>query len=188
LPGSFNPLLVGELFRDQSSLWEGIASLYVDDIWEASKIFLEKLLDAITNQETLVALFTHWINRALNERFENANQALDRLLADRNRHPITYNHYYIENLQQVRHERQTRELERKIRIFTKANSDFIPDKQYISISGLAKSLSTYSEKDMDAFACEELLDSMQAYYQVSFASHSFPSLTSLFAKRRCALR
>jgi GTPase SAR1 family protein len=188
LPGSFNPLLVGELFRDQSIPWEKIARQHVEEIWEASKVFLERLLDAITDQETLVALFTHWIDRALNERVKNANQALDRLLTDRDRHPITYNHYYIENLQQVRHERQIKELERKIRIFTKATSDFIPDKQYISISGLAKSLSTYSENDMDAFACSELLDSMQAYYKVSFASHSFPSLTNLFAKRRCALR
>jgi hypothetical protein len=174
LPGSFNPLLVGESFRDQSILWEKIARQHVEEIWKASKVFLERLLDAITDQETLVALFTHWIDRTLNERFKNANQALNRLLTDRDRHPITYNHYCIENLQQVRHERQIMEPERKIQIFTKATSDFIPDKQYISISGLAKSLLTYSEKDMDAFACSELLDSMQAYYKVSFASHSFP--------------
>jgi GTPase SAR1 family protein len=168
LPGSFNPLLVGELFRDQSMRWGKIARQHVEAIWGASREFLARLLDAITDQETLVALSTHWIDRALNERFKNANQALDRLLADHNRHPITYNHYYIENLQQFRNERQIKELERKIRAFTKASSDYIPDKQYFSISAMAKSLSAYSENDMDVFACSELLDGMQAYYKVSF--------------------
>jgi hypothetical protein len=91
LPGSFNPLLVGELFRDQSIPWEKNARQHVEKIWEASKVFLERLLDAITDQETLVALFTHWIDRTLNERFKNANQALDRLLTNCDRHPITYN-------------------------------------------------------------------------------------------------
>lgn len=78
-----------------------------------------------------------------------------------------------------------KELESKIRIFTKAFSDHIPGKQYISISGLAKSLSTSSESDMDAFACSELLDSMQAYYKVSFANYPCSSVTTtVFAKKR----
>src|SRR5436853_6415724 len=120
LPGSFNPLLVGELFRDQSIHWEKIARQHVEEIWEASKDFLERLLDAITDHETLGALFTHWIDRSANERFKKANQTLDRLLTDHNRHPITYNHYYTESLQRVRQERQMKELESKIRTFTKA--------------------------------------------------------------------
>jgi GTPase SAR1 family protein len=183
LPGSFNPLLVGELFRDQSIHWEKIAREHVEEIWEVSKVFLERLLDAIADHETLGALFTHWIDPNTNERFKKANQALDRLLTDRDRHPITYNHYYIESLQRVRQERQMKELERKIRSFTNASSDHIPDKQYVSISGLARSLLTSSESGIDAFACSELLDSMQAYYKVSFANH--PSVTTtIFAKKR----
>jgi hypothetical protein len=78
-----------------------------------------------------------------------------------------------------------KELESKIRTFTKAFSDHIPDKQFISISGLAKLLSTSSESDMDAFACSELLDSMRVYYKVSFANHPCSSVTTtVFAKKR----
>jgi hypothetical protein len=54
LPGSFNPLLVGELFRDQSVRWEGFAREHVKAIWVASKRSLEKLCDAIMDEESLV--------------------------------------------------------------------------------------------------------------------------------------
>lgn len=96
LPGSFNPLLVGELFRDQSIYWGKIACQHVKEVWLASEVFLERLLHMIMDDETLDALFAHWINPKTSERFEKANQALDRLLIDRERHPITYHHYYTD--------------------------------------------------------------------------------------------
>lgn len=40
LPGTFNPLLVGELFRDQSVNWEVIAREHVKKIWLACRNFL----------------------------------------------------------------------------------------------------------------------------------------------------
>jgi hypothetical protein len=171
LPGSFNPLLAGELFRDQSSLWEIIGRKHVEKIWEASKKFLERLLDAITDPETFGALFTHWIDRITTERFKKANEALDRLLKDCDKHPITYNHYYIESLQGSRQEYQQKILEFKIHNFLGESSDWVH--KSFSISNLAKTLSVRYEResDMDSFACSELLDSMQAYYKVSVANN-----------------
>lgn len=170
LPGSFNPLLVGELFRDQSIYWGTIAREHVKEIWIASKAVLERLLHTIMDDETLAALFAHWINSKTSERFEKAKQALDRLLVDRERHPITYNHYYTDALQGVREERQIKQFQSKIKRFLGTSSDSITAySQSLSVSNLAKSLSTHYESDMDAFACPELLDSMQAYYKVSLA-------------------
>jgi Dynamin central region/Dynamin family len=173
LPGSFNPLLVGELFRRQSIYWEKIAREHVEKIWVASKDFLKRVLDKIADDETQGALFTHWIDNATNERFNKANQVLDRLLLDRERHPITYNHYYTEALQAVRQERQTKELQSKIQSFFKTPSDHVGSGFNVGngfyISALVKSLSAHPAdgSDMDSFACSELLDSMQAYYKVS---------------------
>ena len=175
LPGSFNPLLAGELFRDQSVHWERIARQHIREIWLASKEFLEKLLGTIMDDETYGALFTHWIDPNTNQRFEKANQALDRLLIDRERHPITYNHYYTEVLQEVRGQRQMKELQREIQRFMRTDSISVY-RESLSISDLAKSLSTRSQSDIDAFACSELLDSMQAYYKVSLENHPSSSL------------
>ncbi|KAL2216756.1 dynamin GTPase [Thermoascus aurantiacus ATCC 26904] len=137
LPGSFNPLLVGELFRDQSVNWEKIAREHVKKIWVACRQFLEKLLSSIADDETIASL-----------------------------HPITYNHYYTETLQKIRQERQEKELEMKIHDFLRT-TDPVCTLNSHTIPALAKSLSTHSEKDMDSFACSELLDSMQAYYKVA---------------------
>ncbi|OJJ35598.1 hypothetical protein ASPWEDRAFT_51601 [Aspergillus wentii DTO 134E9] len=166
LPGSFNPLLVGELFSEQSVRWGDIARDHIKEMWLESKLFLEKVCSAIADEETATALFTYWIDPITDERIEKANKALDRLLADRDRHPITYNHYYTETLQDLRAERQIKELQRSIQGFLGVSSDTTYVKSGIRIDELAKSLSKRSS-DMDEFACSELLDSMQAYYKVA---------------------
>lgn len=164
LPGSFNPLLVSELFRDQSRPWEQTAREHVENIWMASKAFLESLLDSLTDEDTIEALFTHWIDPKLTARFEKANERLDALLTDRERHAITYNHYYTEVLQSLREERQVNELGAKIQRFMDSSSTY---GEALDVTRLAKSLATQSESDMDKFACSELLDSVQAFYKVA---------------------
>ncbi|KKZ60044.1 hypothetical protein EMCG_05226 [[Emmonsia] crescens] len=165
LPGSFNPLLVGELFRDQSCLWEKIARRHVERIVKAVKGFLDIVLEELADHEILCALFSNWITGKINERFELASQSLDRLLANRATHPITYDHSYTETLQNMRQQQQIADFKKNIR-------SFLDKKQNDSIglsdtSSLAKSLATQSESDMDDVACSELLDSMQAYYKVA---------------------
>jgi GTPase SAR1 family protein len=177
LPGSFNPLLVGELFRDQSRPWEKITREHVKKIWTTSKDFLERLLNVLTDDETFQALFNHWIDSNTNERFKMANQRLDCLLIDRERRPITYNHYYTEVLQSLRQERMMIELKSRIQSFMGTSSNSIKVySEAVDVTRLAKSLSMQSESDMDSFACSELLDSMQAYYKVS----KQPNLSSTF--------
>ncbi|CAF9916549.1 hypothetical protein IMSHALPRED_003231 [Imshaugia aleurites] len=169
LPGSFNPLLVSELFRDQSSPWEQIAREHVQNIWMTSKAFLERLLNTLTEEETFGTLFTHWIDPNLNARFEKANERLDGLLIDRERHAITYNHYYTDVLQSIREERKVRELVGKVQDYMSSSPDSAFGKKgSLDVSGLARSLATQSEGDMDLFACSELLDSSRAFYKVSF--------------------
>ena len=166
LPGSFNPLLVSELFRDQSRPWERIAREHVRDIWLASKEFLEKLLDVLTNGETFETLFTHWIDPILTARIEKANQRLDDLLVDRERHAITYNHYYTDVLQSLREERQVKQLMEKIQNFMGSERETY-SKSSFNTKEMARSLATHHESDMDVFACSELLDSVRAFYKVS---------------------
>lgn len=168
LPGSFNPLLVSELFRDQSRPWERIAREHVQNIWMASKAFLERVFGMLTNEETFDTLFSHWIDPNLTARLERANERLEGLLIDRERHAITYNHYYTEVLQSLREERQVKALADKIKLFmdspSKSGSTYM---DHSKVRELARSLATQHESDMDIFACSELLDSVRAFYKVS---------------------
>ena len=167
LPGSFNPLLASELFRDQSRHWERITYEHVQGVWRASKIFLEELLNNVTNEEVFGTLFTHWIEPKLAKRMEGAKERLEGLLLDRQRHAITYNHYYTDVLQNLREKRQVNQLVAKIQRFM--GSSYI---QSSDVSSLARSLTAQSECDMDAFACSELLDSVQAFYKVRSHDHT----------------
>ena len=166
LLGSFNPLLVSELFRDQSTPWEDIAREHVQNTWLASKAFLERLFDILTDEETFETLFTHWIDSNLTARFKRANDRLDGLLIDRERHAITYNHYYTEALQSLREDRQIKGLAEKIQhhMSSEQRQAYMNDSL---ISRLVRSVATQHESDMDEFACSELLDSVQAFYKVS---------------------
>ena len=184
LPGSFNPLLVSELFRDQSRPWERIAREHVRNIWKASKAFLEKLFDVLTDEDTFETLFTHWIDHNLTARFKRANERLDGLLIDRERHAITYNHYYTEVLQSLREERQVEALAEKIKLFMDSSSK--SESTYMDrpkVSKLARSLATQHESDMDKNACSELLDSVRAFYKVS-TFLTLPSISLLLVRER----
>ena len=168
LPGSHNPMLVGEFFRDQSMNWERISRGHVRKVWFASNKLLETVLGSIADGVTCNTLLTHWIDPKSKERLLQANEALDRLQSDKQRQPITYNHYYTENLQKVRANRQKEIFEDKIKHFFGTGSDSIQPnfQKTFSVAALTKTLIPQSEADMDSFACSELLDSMQAYYKV----------------------
>ncbi len=113
-------------------------------------------------------LFTHWVDPNLAARFKRANERLDGLLVDRERHAITYNHYYTDVLQSLREERQVKALAEKIQQFMGSSSKPASIyKEPLNVDGLARSLATQHESDMDVFACSELLDSVRAFYKVS---------------------
>jgi GTPase SAR1 family protein len=44
LPGMFNPLIVGDLFREQSKPWESLASNHLEAVLEATRTFLELII------------------------------------------------------------------------------------------------------------------------------------------------
>ncbi|THC91703.1 hypothetical protein EYZ11_008848 [Aspergillus tanneri] len=168
LPGLFDPILVGELFRYQSINWEIIARNHVKKAWEACKKFIELLLNDIGDEEATEELLALWVDPIIYQRFEDANKVLDHLLIDRSRNPITYNQYYTETLQHIREQRQMREFQQRIQQHLGGR----PRKHrfYINVAKLSRALSQQSKADMDSFACSELLDSMQAYYKVALST------------------
>ena len=161
LPGSFNPMLVKELFRDQSKNWILYANKHVKSIWEAMDEFVNKLLEELTDSVTKKKLIDYYINAEVNARKADACTALERLITDRGRHPITYNHEYCETLKEFRAKRMQKEFEAKLVVHFGTTTIHGKTTQCI-----AQVLSDQSSTDMIAFACAELLDSMHAYYKV----------------------
>lgn len=166
LPGTYNPLLIGELFLEQSRPWESLAYTHLEHIFQICQKFLEILLREVAPGDMLDSLFSYWINKRMQERFEKASSELKSLLTDMSRHAITYNHYYAENIQGAR---QARLKERYIAAISTV-ADWNPDVNgtiALDPAELLKVLMSPNQANMDDFACEEVLDGMSAFYKVA---------------------
>ena len=98
LPGTFNPMIVSDLFLEQSISWEAIARSHVHKVWNAAKEFLGHAAAYVTDATTSKALFQKIFEPALSHLLETLNEKTTELLTPHQRsHPITYNHYFTES-------------------------------------------------------------------------------------------
>jgi hypothetical protein len=175
LPGTFNPMIVSDLFLEQSSPWEAITRKHIERVWRAAKEFLNLTATYIADAATSKALFQRIFEPALDQLLETLNAKSTELLTPHQKsHPITYNHYFTEALQKVRNERSKDEYTRIIKDFFGAPSleSVHLSNQHKDLRPLVAALLQRTEPDMNRFACSEALDCMEAYYEVAY----FPSL------------
>lgn len=176
LPGQFNPLLVKYLFHDQSKLWPQKAERHVIEVVKVVKYFVDRLVNHVMDKQTASNLKVYWLNAKLDDLTTAAKQALARLCNDRARHPITYNHYCTDNLQNQRKDRQAKDLRQVIgQHFSIAESHYaVPVmNKTVSVDALVSTIQRITVADPDDFACTELMDNMSAFYKVR--PRDFPS-------------
>lgn len=187
LPGLFNPLLVGDLFHDQSGPWDIIAKQHIQDCLGATRTFLELTISHLADEDASEALLKEITDPLLEDLAIKLEEKLIEILASyRNVHAITYNHYFTESIQSARQKRQGEEIKSKITPLLKSEGLFNPKKdlQGVEISDIVSALTMHSEADMDRYACSEILDCMEAYYKVRARRnlslpHSIMNLTNL---------
>ncbi|RAL11843.1 uncharacterized protein BO97DRAFT_443556 [Aspergillus homomorphus CBS 101889] len=170
LPGTFNPMIVGELFLEQCRPWEAITRQHILTTWKATQTFLLLLIGHISDEATSVVLLAEVISPALDQLREVLVRRCNELLETHQKgHPITYNHYFTETLQKIRASRREGELSEAIERFFGVNDL----QRAVALNGiyrlqdLLQSLLQSSEPDMMRFASAEALDCMLAYYKVA---------------------
>jgi GTPase SAR1 family protein len=152
LPGTFNPMLISNLFWEQSEPWEKIARGHINLIFEACQRFLHSLLPTLANQKVSDAIFACWLDEAMDKRLASAKIELENLLNDRRRHCVTYNQYFTETVHKIRGDRR-----------------FHSNYSYPSFDSnafLDNASSSYPPDNMVEYLCLEALDFMMAYYKV----------------------
>ncbi len=170
LPGTFNPMIVRDLFLEQCSPWEGLTTNHITTVWEAAKEFLRLAVDYVADEATAKALLEEIIVPALEGLQQTLKQKTKELLLPHQRgHPITYNHYFTETLQKYRVQRREHELRDILKDFF--NMDDLEQPYYSGSSVypkrlLAKLLKS-SEPDMNRFSSSEALDCLLSYYKVN---------------------
>ena len=174
LPGMFNPLIVGDLFFEQSQPWEQLARQHLRDTWQATRSFLELLLSHLADEKTSQALLGHVIDSVMDQKLSKMNDKLSELLTPyRKGHPITYNHYFTETIQKVKEKRREAEVARRLRTFLGREENAAVESVNVKnakVPDLLSALASSNEADMDRYACSEILDCMEAFYKVGHLS------------------
>ena len=167
LEGNFNPLLVGELFWEQSSKWEGLAMDHLESMSRVCTEFLKDLLEKKCPTDIRSRLWPTHFEDALKLREEAANRELDQIMMDVRSYPINYNHYYTDRIKKLRQQRTSRSVE----VAIGEVADFTSGKDTLYSSDiLAKckeKFSTLVDPNMEKHSCEEVLDCLISIYKVS---------------------
>lgn len=174
LPGTFNPLIVSDLFVDQSQPWQAIVGSHVRRVWNAARAFIDLVISHVADGSTSKTLQKEVFVPAMVAILKDMESKTAELLnSHKNNHPITYNHYFTETVQNLRRERMEKAIGKTIQNFFKLPSD--PAQSTAStrfdqidwpLNKLVTSLASCNEPNMNEFAAQEALDCLKAYYKV----------------------
>jgi GTP-binding protein EngB required for normal cell division len=161
LPGTFSPLIIGELFTEQCQPWRTIAAGAKERVLQVVYLAIEVMVAHIVNEETAGGLL-QLIFQGIDALKRNLDQKMVELVDPYyNSHPITYNHYLTENVQKAQSMRSQKRLEEQLkRLFP---GEVYAD-NYQALLGVLKQ---HTEADMERYASDIAIDYMQAYYKVS---------------------
>jgi GTPase SAR1 family protein len=170
LQGNFNPLIIGELFWEQSARWGSIATDHIEDVVDVCRRFLHELLQDLCPKDVQSRLSSAHIEDAVKARSVAAVKELEQLLVDLKEHPINYNHYYTETIERCRMRRESQSLATCVENATIHTP--LPGCQSthasasIDIDRLCREFGQSRNPDMDIYGCEIALDGLIAIYKV----------------------
>ncbi|GKZ37752.1 hypothetical protein AbraIFM66950_009435 [Aspergillus brasiliensis] len=170
LPGTFNPMIIGELFKEQCSPWRDITCQHILGTWKVVEEFLSLLTGHVADEATSVILFDKVISPALIQLRQSLIKSCEELVGSHQQgHPITYNHYFTETLQKIRAERRAVCIRKTLKDFFGIQDlqNYSLYRNSYNLEDLVQSLLSFDEPDMIRFASTEALDCMLAYYKVA---------------------
>lgn len=169
LPGTYNPMIVADLFAEQSHPWEAIAREHIEAVSKEVKIFLHSLIAYIADETTSELLFQTVVEPALDHLLENLEGKLTELLDEHQKgHPITFNDSLITTVHGMRKKRISEDFASIIKDFFQITT-LKPTTYFenLDFNPLLTKLTEHSQPDMNRSACSEALDYMEAYYEVA---------------------
>ena len=166
LPGNFNPLLMSQLFWEQSEHWKELAQAHIDRVNALCTALVHTAIDHVVFQDVSRRLQALKLDDALKLRCADAVHELDLLIGDKQRPPITYDPSYTATVQESR----ARKTKAKFDALMNQAKVNVPvgneQKAYINPEVLQNVLKELTEPDMDKPSAEDALDSQLAYYKV----------------------
>ncbi|KAI0595454.1 P-loop containing nucleoside triphosphate hydrolase protein [Biscogniauxia sp. FL1348] len=169
LPGTFNPLVVGDLFSRQCKPWEAITQNLVERIHDAAASTFNNIISDICDQNTKTRLIKWHIQPALYRLRKDLKSKVDELLEPHlSVHPITYNDYLtqkVQVIQTMRHKRKFDALSLKACNFTAETVTGTLSAE--TISTLLITLRQGTCPNVEEYSASLASDVSEAYYQVA---------------------
>lgn len=167
LPGTYNPLIVAELFNRQCKPWQGLVRSLLEKALHSTSRAIEAILRHVADGETAASLLRLVVNPTMGHIKQGLRAKADEILEPHlSGHPITYNHYLTDNVQKAQADRRRQRIEHRIKSIFQA--DKIPSgiaNHKLDMQALINDLVTNIEPDMDTYACSMAIDTMEAYYK-----------------------
>ncbi|KAK4145971.1 uncharacterized protein C8A04DRAFT_10188 [Dichotomopilus funicola] len=169
LPGTYNPMLVAQMFREQCQPWEAMVDSLLTRTFHSATRAVAAILLHVADKERAASLSRTVVGPLLQRIQRELRQKAEEVLRPHiSGHPITYNHYLTDNVQRAQSDRRRARMEQRMKSFFKAGK--IPDgiaNHKFDMSMLLSDLVDNTEPDMDTYSCSMAVDTMEAYYKVS---------------------
>lgn len=177
LSGNFNPLLVAELFWEQSSKWNALAADHVERVAQVCRDFLNILLNEKCPDDIRPRLLSFHILDKLKIREQAALEERGKLEEERKSYPVNYNHYYTDTIKKRRQRRQKNSFAQKFSGLTPEGSE--PANTGINIEAFIEENWDRVGPDMEQYSGEEALDCLYSIYKVNLTQCNSPNPTFL---------
>ncbi|KAL4908490.1 P-loop containing nucleoside triphosphate hydrolase protein [Aspergillus multicolor] len=187
LPGQANQLLVGVLFRDQSQPWEDLAKMHLLRTWDAVRYFVSLALRHLTNEHTSSLITEDLLEPELEKMKQKLLDKLEELTA------------FLNQIQKARTARLLQSLKSALGHVdsdddTDADSDDDDDddgddddedyEASYRMREIRRAIADL-ETTSDDFAAGEIVDQMQAYYDIAIVT--FVDNVATLAIENCLL-
>ena len=132
-------------------------------------VTLDMILEHSSDHDTAAALRKHLLHPKMLKVKEDLKAQVATILEPHQRgHPITYNHYFTENVQRMRISHRRKVLVQKLDTHFGTDLDAGADMvtSDVDVGTLLSLLMQDTIPDMDRYACSEAIDCMRAYYKV----------------------
>ncbi|PMB65575.1 Interferon-induced GTP-binding protein Mx3 [Beauveria bassiana] len=166
LSGTFNPMIISELFKEQCKPWKGLVDKVREHVLHAIDEVTNAIVTHVAAKNTVPGILSILRNARTNS-IRDLDAKFQTLLEPHlNGHPITYNHYMTDNVQKAQERRRTQELEQAFRDLVGAENFKKGKKVALYPHDMFTKLKRRTEVGMQLYAGQLATDYMEAYYKV----------------------
>ncbi|UNI21474.1 hypothetical protein JDV02_007462 [Purpureocillium takamizusanense] len=167
LPGTFDPMVIADLFAEQSQPWRGILLELKDQVLNAVYQTSMEILQHVAVAETAENIM-RVVNSGIDELEQDLDAAVEQVLHPYLAiHPITYNHYLTDTVQKIQRERRQKRLRSHIKAVYDSADGW---KGQLTRDRVLELLALEDERDelnSELVGSTTAMDYMEAYYKVA---------------------